>query len=1198
MADETLISQFGLNALSITAFNGLIEAGSGFLAERGLGKLRENLKKYKPDGNHEIQEAILRSYLQATLQVCVVYGEAVGISANQSVIKELLPRFLAKAEILSHKINRSEHLLPENAEELFRRQYRELPQATKEKAERIGNRIYNKLVGEAPLSLGLNEAPIAGEIDEKVWLKKIIEEYTELLIQLSQKKLEFPETFENTALNELLADKSLLMQAQSAKEREDIVRESLLGQVEQEIIGKFGELPAGFRQFFFDNWFNYFCGCFHYQLARNPELARKFQSKLLADIEAETDKILQTFEKFSGEFGERLTGIEANLAWLAKEQREDFDGIRRLLLSAIPLIATLGDADVRNKLVEELTPEFQRVIDEITAIIQAESEKNRQYFDEKFEELRRREANLTPAEVEAEKAALVEEYLQSQSDKYSPSEFVGDIFNKDKFFVDRIDEQRNLLEWLVEGSQILILKGISGNGKTALMTEILQQVAPDANLRHEKIKGVLTFYFRDESRAVNFLDICKKADARLEEAGKPHSFAGQYKAFKKDYPNELPIQLAVNLIGELSNLGEILLVFDNFESALSEGRMTDEEIGVFVRLVLSRPNNLRLLLTSQVVPQIDGVKIPKPYDIGDLPRNYAEDFLHLKGVELRDEGVDCGLAEAADADLNKLFALIQPSPMTLVSFVGYLKILCETEGKVFADVLADGLRDFPAYDADDKNKGARYFIRQQYRRLSQIEQLVLKALSIFGRAIEFPVLKSILPLSLDARTILDYLKGNSLVSKVGRHRYELLALPKEVIANLPEDGVLETRRILHLKAAAFYLSIRKPVEECYTLEDFASYLNLIDHLFEAGKYDEIVRVFYLIQPKMRLLGFFKEIIERCQKLKGKISEPKLEADNFTHIGLSLDDLGGLKEAIAEYDEAINIYESLIEDGQVEFADYLALVYMNKGVVLARLGKLNEAINEYDKAINIHKSSVKDGLIQVANGLANAYGSKGNALHKLGRLNEAVAEYDKAIEIREPLFESGHIELAGDSGGDYMNKGVVLGRLGKLTEAIIEYDKAIEIYQPLVEGGRVELANALAMAYVNKGNVLAQLGRLNQAVDIYGEAIKLWENAVALHLLPNLVKAFRIRVKVLIKLKDWEKTAIDVGKAFMHGFPVLQSDEVSDHFKQLIGGEIVEILRLLSEVSAERREEIYRQAGEFGEVLKQNVEDFEKNRKKS
>jgi len=388
MANESFISQFGLLAVSQTAINGLIEAGSGFIAGNGIAQLRENLNKYKPDANHEIQKAILESYLQATLQVCGDYGETLGVSAYQPFFKGLLPRFLAKAEILSHKLNHTEHLLPENAEELFRRGYYELPDKLRLKVEKGANRIYEKTFGEPLLKLGLNESPIEEKIDEKIWLQKVSEEYNEHLIQLAQNKLKFPEPYENLAINEVLSDKGLLMQAKNAQERQDIVKELLLQQVEQEIVGKFGELPSIFRTIFLDKWFNYFCGCFHYLLSKSPELARKFQSKLLADIEANTNKILKTFEKFRSEFGERLKNIETNLSWLEDKQEKGLDEIKQILYSIMPLLPMAKESTIQQTIIIEIKAELEPIISVIERTAEQTQNVVRESKGEIIEEVR------------------------------------------------------------------------------------------------------------------------------------------------------------------------------------------------------------------------------------------------------------------------------------------------------------------------------------------------------------------------------------------------------------------------------------------------------------------------------------------------------------------------------------------------------------------------------------------------------------------------------------------------------------------------------------------------------------------------------------------------------------------------------------------------------------------------------------------
>ncbi|HEY0429868.1 MAG TPA: tetratricopeptide repeat protein [Pyrinomonadaceae bacterium] len=818
----------------------------------------------------------------------------------------------------------------------------------------------------------------------------------------------------------------------------------------------------------------------------------------------------------------------------------------------------------------------------------------------KIDKLFEADKALTPEERQAKNDEIIKDYLDSQIKGYPISNIVGEIYPSDKFFVDRNIERRNLPDWLMNGEKIVVIKGVSGDGKTALMTEVLREIAPDDSIVNDKVKGILTFYFRDFSGKildVNLLDICKKADARLKKDNVNLAFALQYEEFRKKNPLDIPVQIIAGLCHALNSLGDIWFIFDNFESALKNGRIKDAEIEAFIPSALAQ-NHLRILITSQVLPVIPGVNGIRQCTIADLPSDYAKEFLWSKGRALKENGTDCGLAEATSEQFDELFTKLLPSPISLISFIAYLETLCDTEGNIFADVLADETLfvGFAGFDADDKNKGARVLIRRQFELLSEIEQLVLKALSIFQKGIEFPVLQSILPLSLEKSALLSVLKSNSLVRKGGKNLYELLPLPKEVIANQLEQSETLAHKAFNLKAAIFYRSIHKPVADCYTLEDFDTYFKEIEHSYQAGIYEFIVRVINEIMPKTTPLGMMKETLERSKKIQDKLDDqPEAKADNHINIGISLDNLGRLADAVIEYDKAIEIRKDLVENqGREESANSLASAFVNKGIVLDNLGRLDEAITEYDKAIEIRKDLVeKNKHTNLANDLARAFLNKGNALFGSGKLSEAIAEYDKTIEIWEDLVENqSRPELANELAMAYDNKGNGLQLQGKLSESIAERDKAIGIWEKLVVGlGRKELANDLAMAYMNKGNVLEEQNNSDEAVAIFGQAIEVWEKDFQLgfvHTVPNLAKALRIRVSSLIKVEDWENITTDAIKSLSLMTSFMQGENLSEHFKQQIGGEFGLLLYQIKQLSNDNQEKIYTIADEIGRMNEEAI----------
>ena len=203
-----------------------------------------------------------------------------------------------------------------------------------------------------------------------------------------------------------------------------------------------------------------------------------------------------------------------------------------------------------------------------------------------------------------------------------------------------------------------------------------------------------------------------------------------------------------------------------------------------------------------------------------------------------------------------------------------------------------------------------------------------------------------------------------------------------------------------------------------------------------------------------------------------------------------------------------------------------------------------------------------------------------------------------------------LPLKGKMGNDaleannHLNLGLALDSLGKLNEAIAEYDKAIEIYEKLVEAGRSELANDLAKTYMNKGNALEQQNNSAEAVAMFGQAIELWERDLQLGFaqnLPNLVKALRIRVKSLIKLKDWENIAVDAINSLSLFANFTQDENLSEHFKQQIGEEFGGLLYQIKQLSSDNREKIFTIANKigqmnekpilFGDILRQYVEQI-------
>ena len=252
------------------------------------------------------------------------------------------------------------------------------------------------------------------------------------------------------------------------------------------------------------------------------------------------------------------------------------------------------------------------------------------------------------------------------------------------------------------------------------------------------------------------------------------------------------------------------------------------------------------------------------------------------------------------------------------------------------------------------------------------------------------------------------------------------------------------------------------------------------------------------------------------------------AEAHCNLGNAPQDLGALDEAVASYRKAFAIKPDYAE------------AHNNLGNVFRELRKMDEAVASYRKAIAIWPD------------FTDAHNNLGNALQERGRLDEAVASYRKAITIKPDYAEV------------HNNLGLALMADGRLDEAIVHYQKAIGIKPDfadvhnnlgyiLQETGRLEEAEQnfrralefkpdATLTLVNLGNVLKDIAYNNERTDqreisaVTGNKNRvdpiinggLWEEAHAcaeegLSLTPNNTNALALKTSVLLALNepdDW------------------------------------------------------------------------------
>ena len=189
-------------------------------------------------------------------------------------------------------------------------------------------------------------------------------------------------------------------------------------------------------------------------------------------------------------------------------------------------------------------------------------------------------------------------------------------------------------------------------------------------------------------------------------------------------------------------------------------------------------------------------------------------------------------------------------------------------------------------------------------------------------------------------------------------------------------------------------------------------------------------------------------------------------------GVALQQEGLLKEAIAEYDQAIRL------------APKFTSAYNNRGAAYNDSGQPERAIQDFDVAIRLDPQHV------------NAYRNRGNAYMKLGKPERAIQDYNEAIRL-DP-----------EDANTFNKRGIAYFRLGQYERAIEDYDEAIQ------------LAPRFA-PYYNRGMAYFNQGLYDRAIEDYDEAIRLD---------PQIAISYANRALAYTRLGKDQEAQLDVARA--------------------------------------------------------------------
>jgi tetratricopeptide (TPR) repeat protein/CHAT domain-containing protein len=609
-------------------------------------------------------------------------------------------------------------------------------------------------------------------------------------------------------------------------------------------------------------------------------------------------------------------------------------------------------------------------------------------------------------------------------------------------FYGRRREYRKIRDALLHQDQrAVIIHGIGGIGKTALLTHAINRLGP-------RFKDVMSFDCRRAALAPE--TILLELHRYFATQGMPQlqSLIGQ---------NAPPETLANEIAQFLMQLTEwpLLIVFDNFESQLDEQReFFNKDLRVFLTaLIRATATGCRFLFTTRYLFDLDGERLDNLQELplGDLSR--PEALMLMQKLP--------NLAQAAHWD--KLAALEE--------FGGHPYALVTLDRHCSHQPLGQALQDASSLESELCEFLA---IELNYRRLSDRARELFDRLAAFRQAVPFDAVDWV----MGEKVVLAEEFVQMVLGRPDDTPDEWKALDDAALLQKVEDSLPERRQAY---------DVDKPVRE---LIDWG----LLTPRFEDGALQEL-SVHSLIRDFCRdqqqgenwrahlrdTAGFYTNLtkLPRGYDKTEAMVWDEMEAFEILMEAEDFADAAGLLEGVTP----ILIrwgYGRYLESQYRRLLDKLdqwgvAIISHNLGVLLETRGDYDAALRQYQLSLKI------DEELDDRAGVARSLNHMGNLHYRRGDYDAALEEYHLSLGIFEKL-------------GDQAALTSLLHNVGTIYQSCGDYDTALQQYQlssKIAEelGDREGIASSLhqvGMIHQDRGDYDVALQHFHLSLKIFEE----------------------------------------------------------------------------------------------------------------
>lgn len=196
-----------------------------------------------------------------------------------------------------------------------------------------------------------------------------------------------------------------------------------------------------------------------------------------------------------------------------------------------------------------------------------------------------------------------------------------------------------------------------------------------------------------------------------------------------------------------------------------------------------------------------------------------------------------------------------------------------------------------------------------------------------------------------------------------------------------------------------------------------------------------------------------------------------------------------ESALAHIDEALDVAEQLIDDGQFEFQASVGRCMLFRAAVI-RVYKGNQAgLTAFNETIRYFADRVDPDDPNGQHELAIALMNKADLLiDPFGAYSAAVAAQEQAVQIWRSLVESGMNEYRQQLASTYLATSESRLQAGDVDRAILDAKEAVERAREVVEEGDVDFRTTLVQALLRIAKLYEQTGHVPDAFEALRDAI--------------------------------------------------------------------------------------------------------------